>query len=178
MIEQLKQEQMELLELVAKKKAEIAGLAEGIKKYNDNAQIRLQLEDVLKQRLTEIYGLNERIGNLKDSLRQNRNELNKAYRSMRVRVAKDVSSLAGNKPLKIAASPVVEKVIDQVIEAKPDEAAPVKQEAIEVGKEVKEKQVEKIAKPAANNLYEKAASEAAAQEAFLKSQTSKFYGSI
>ena len=86
--------------------------------------------------------------------------------------------------VRIADSPAVERALDMAISTQPEPVEVVREEAkIEVDNPKKEepkieiKAQPKVAKSGAN-LYEKAASEAAAQQTFLKSQTSKFYGSI
>jgi len=163
----LKMEYAELAGLLEKKKAEIMSLSAGYEKYKDNQSLRSQIETVIKQRVGEIVDLNKRIEGLKRNLKEAREVLNNLFEEAKQK----------SRAPEIASSPAVSAALEKAIiqkAQKPEISKPVSEAKIEAKKEV---EIKSKAQPKAD-LYDRAASEAKAQEEYLKqiSKSSKDYG--
>jgi len=176
----LKQEYGELSALITRKKAEIANMADGLKKYESNKMLYAQMEAVLKQRVAELRELCLRIEGLKQDYKQAKSELNRLFSRIKVRALQNkkqiIEPVAVSEPVKIATSPAVGKALDQVL-AQSKEAI----NAVKPAKIIKEVQVKNTSPKkvkTSSDLYDVAASEAAAQDAFLRQQKTRNYGAI
>jgi len=170
----LKREYAEVRELLSKKRSEIEGLAKGIEKHKDDPAYLSQIEALAKNKVREVKGLNERLKKLRRICRQGRNEISELSRAV------EASRREAQKPVRIATSKTTEKVLDKILTSsaeKPQKTAPEKAKKAAEKPEIKIKSKLKKAKHSPD-LYDKAASEAKAQEAYFKAQKSKIYGDM
>ena len=178
-----------LSELFTQKKAEIKGLVEGLEKFKDNQKLKTQLEGVIKQRYSEVKNLNLKVEELKREYRDAKEEMNKVFSSMQAeeREIKATPKLSDSvvKPITISPSVKTEKRAPFFKISLPNLTEnPIKKED-NIEKERQEKIAPKLKpkpkpKPTPtpkNDLYDKAASEAKAQEEFLKNQKGRTFGS-
>ena len=177
----LKKEHDALVSELAKKKAEIDGLATGYDKYKDNRAMQAQLEEVMKKRMEELTSIISRIDDLGRDIKRVNEELNRlseeTRHQLKTRVVKEFPAV------RIATTPMVDKMISSAMKRPTDQGlaipavksqpAPQPQKS-EVKKEEPQKEAgikaepgPKKAKPS-KDLYDRAAEEARAQEEYLK----------
>ncbi len=192
--EALKKEHDALVSELAKKKAEIDGIAAGHDKYKDNPAMLSQLEEVMKKRMEELSALIRNIDELGDKIKAVNEELNRLFDEIKTQIKRVP---AKESPIvKIAKTPLAEKMLNQAMAvkplvkqdipvAKPAAAKPTpavienKKEAPAPVKEAEKKIKTEVKKTApSGDLYDKAAREAKAQEEYLKkmSGSHKDYG--
>lgn len=182
-IARLKAEHSRVAALLDKKKIETEALAAGIDKYKDNPKLKAQVGNIIKQRAQEIKALLDRLAELRTESQEIKLEMKKTFSAIKSQEKKRRETVVhvAQKPMVIAASETCEKALDQalseVVPPQPKEAA--RPEPVKKAEKKAEVKIEKPAKKApAKDLYDQAASEAQAQEAFLKSQSSKFIGNF
>lgn len=182
-IARLKQEHAEAVMTLAKKKKETESLAAGIEKYNDNPKLKQQMANVIKQRAQEMKALVRRLEEMAQESQEIKREMKKTFSALKSQEKKRrlVEKLAAKQPLVIAASEASENALSQALS---EVEAPPAKEIMPAAKaeKIEKKEEIKISKPVkkapSKDLYDQAASEAKAQEEFLKKQSSRSYGNI
>jgi len=167
--QELEKDRAELLSLLKKKKAELDGLAVGIDKYKNDPKLSESMKKILLQKHKELKEIRVRVDELEANYKEVKAEMKKLY----ALVNKRQKAAA----VKIAVSPASEKAIEEALSVKLPEKV-VKEELKPAPK--KEAKIEPAPRKTApkKDLYEQAASEARAQEEFLRSQSRRSYGNI
>lgn len=184
-------EHQELSSLVLKKKAELESLLAGHDKYKNNPSLLAQMDEVIKKRVEELKEIRSRVEALKHEYKKMNAEISHAFEQQKAEARTPaVPKTEPHHPVKIASSPAVAKALDRAMESKTSpvvKAVPAVPPAVKEAPVVKEEKKEapkpprpEMKKAPSGNLYSKAASEAAAQEQFLKNQnrSTKNYGDV
>jgi len=181
----LEQEKAVLSAALDKKRSELKGLSEGVDKYKASPVLAENLKKILKQKMKELKEMRTRIEELKSDQQKQDLEIKRLYSHLNRKQKETQAKRIEIKAVQIAASPAVEAALEKAMSTPPQTAKIVSKLVVEEMAEVAEKKAEpkvistppKVAKPK-KDLYQQAASEAEAQEKYLKSQTPKFFGNI
>lgn len=181
----LEQEKASLSASLEKKRSELKGLSEGVDKYKASPVLAENLKKILKQKMKELKEMMVRIEDLKIDQQKQDQEIKRLYSHLNRKQKEAQAKRLEIKPVQIAASPAVEVALEKAMSIPPQPAKVVSKLVVEEPAAVIEKKPEpkvisappKVAKPK-KDLYQQAASEAEAQEKYLKSQTPKFFGNI
>jgi len=179
-ISKLKAEYEETLKALSRKKEELNGLASGTKKYKNNPQMLEQLKQLVLHKHKEINEILLKFQDIskqaaKIGLAQDILDEESSKKRISAKVLPQVSEIV------IAESEACEKILKHVIkEVKPVVEKADKKEALAIEKP-EEKTAKNIAaeppkKASKKSLNELAKSEAEAQEKFLRSKSTNYFG--